>query len=199
MKKVKNMSSIVILISILMIILGIMFCLNPIGSSKLAIDMMSVFFFVAGVIDIYAHFKYKTLDTIFNRNGALIGVLEIIISIIAFTQKAMTAAMLSYMFSLYILFTGIELCEYSITMKKIDIEGWLMFMLFSIILIIDALILIFSPVGLVFDTLTMWIAVSLIFIGISLFMGAFRFKKQVHSYETKFKQYLSAYQEFFFE
>lgn len=199
MKKIKSMSNTVVFIAILMIILGIMFCVNPIGSSKIAIDLMSVFFLVIGVIDIYSHFKYKALDTVFNRNGALIGILEIIIAIIVFTQQAMTAIMLSYMFSLYILYTGIEMCEYSITMKKIGIEGWLLFMLFSIILIFDALILIFSPVGLAFETLTMWISISLIFIGIGLLMGAIRFKQQVYTYESKFKQYLNGFQSFFFE
>lgn len=199
MKKIKSMSNTVIFIAILMIILGIMFCVNPIGSSKIAMNMMAVFFFAVGIIDIYSHFKYKTLDAVFHRNGALIGILEIIIAIIVFTQQAMTAIMLSYMFSLYILYTGIEMCEYSITMKKIGIEGWLLFMLFSIILIFDALILIFSPVGFAFETLTMWISISLIFIGVSLLMGAIRFKQQVYTYESKFKQYLNGFQSFFFE
>lgn len=199
MKKVKIMSTNMIFIAILLIIQGIMFCINPIGSSKIAINMMAVFFFIVGIMDIYSHFKYKALDTVFHRNGALIGILEIVIAIIAFTQNELTAAMLSYMFSLYILYTGIEICEYSITMKKIGLEGWLMFLIFSIILIIDALILIFSPVGLAFETLTMWISISLIFTGISLLMGALRFKKQVYTYESRFKQYLSEVQNFFFE
>lgn len=198
MKKIKSMSNTVIFIAILMIILGIMFCVNPIGSSKLAIDLMSVFFLVIGVIDIYSYFKYKALDTVFNRNGALIGILEIIIAIFAFTQKAMTAAMFSYMFSLYILFTGIEMCEYSLTMKKMGIEDWLMFMVFSIIFIIDALIMIFSPVGLAFETLTLWISISLIFTGVSLLIGAMRFKNQVLKYDSKVKQFLSQYNDSFY-
>ena len=198
MKKIKSMSNTVIFIAILMIILGIMFCVNPIGSSKLAIDLMSVFFLVIGVIDIYSHFKYKALDTVFNRNGALIGILEIIIAIFAFTQKAMTAAMFSYMFSLYILFTGIEMCEYALTMKKMGIEDWLMFMVFSIIFIIDALIMIFSPVGLAFETLTMWIALSLIFTGASLLVSVLRFKVQVTKYDTKVKQFLADYNNSFY-
>ena len=198
MKKIKSMSSTVIFIGVLMILLGIMFCINPIGSSKLAIDLMSVFFLMIGVIDIYSHFKYRALDTIFNRNGALIGILELIIAIIAFTQKAMTAIVFSYMFSLFILFTGIEMCEYSLTMKKMGISDWLMFMIFSIIFIIDALMMIFSPVGLAFETLTMWISVSLIFAGTSLFVGAMRFKKHVIKYENNFKQFLSQYNDSFY-
>ena len=198
MKKIKSMSSTVIFIGILMILLGIMFCINPIGSSKLAIDLMSVFFLMIGVIDIYSHFKYRALDTIFNRNGALIGILEVIIAIFAFTQKAMTAIVFSYMFSLFILFTGIEMCEYSLTMKKMGISDWLMFMIFSIIFIIDALMMIFSPVGLAFETLTMWISISLIFAGTSLFVGAMRFKKHVIKYENNFKQFLSQYNDSFY-
>lgn len=198
MKKIKSMSSTVIFIGILMILLGIMFCINPIGSSKLAIDLMSVFFLMIGVIDIYSHFKYRALDTIFNRNGALIGILEVIIAIFAFTQKAMTAIVFSYMFSLFILFTGIEMCEYSLTMKKMGISDWLMFMIFSIIFIIDALMMIFSPVGLAFETLTMWISISLIFAGTSLFVGAMRFKNHVIKYENNFKQFLSQYNDSFY-
>ena len=175
MKKIKSMSSTVIFIGVLMILLGIMFCINPIGSSKLAIDLMSVFFLMIGVIDIYSHFKYRALDTIFNRNGALIGILELIIAIIAFTQKAMTAIVFSYMFSLFILFTGIEMCEYSLTMKKMGISDWLMFMIFSIIFIIDV-----------------------IFAGTSLFVGAMRFKKHVIKYENNFKQFLSQYNDSFY-
>ena len=198
MKKVQQMSLITIIIAVLMIIQGIMFCVRPVETSKIAIDFVAILFLVVGVLDIYGHYKYKTLDVVFNRNGALLGILEIVIAIFMFTQKAITAAMFSYLFSLYILFTGIEMCEYSLTMKKVGIDGWLMFMIFSIILIIDALIMLFSPVGLAFETLTMWISISLIFTGISLLVGALRFKGQVTKYDNKVKQFLADYNNSFY-
>lgn len=198
MKKVKQMTWLIIIISVLMIIQGIFFLAKPIESSSVAISLLSVLFLVVGIMDIYTHFKYKTLDVVFNRNGAILGLLEIVIAIFMFTQKAVTAAMFSYLFSIYILFTGISMCEYSLTLKKVGVEGWLMLMVFSIILIIDAVIMIFSPIQLAFETLTMWIALSLIFTGASLLVSVLRFKGQVTKYDTKVKQFLSQYNDSFY-
>ena len=198
MKKVKQMTWLIIIISVLMIIQGIFFLAKPIESSSVAISLLAVLFLVVGIMDIYTHFKYKTLDVVFNRNGAILGLLEIVIAIFMFTQKAVTAAMFSYLFSIYILFTGISMCEYSLTLKKVGVEGWLMLMVFSIILIIDAVIMIFSPVQLAFETLTMWIALSLIFTGASLLVSVLRFKGQVTKYDTKVKQFLADYNNSFY-
>ena len=198
MKKVKQMTWLIIIISVLMIIQGIFFLAKPVESSSVAISLLAVLFLVVGIMDIYTHFKYKTLDVVFNRNGAILGLLEIVIAIFMFTQKAVTAAMFSYLFSIYILFTGISMCEYSLTLKKVGVEGWLMLMVFSIILIIDAVIMIFSPVQLAFETLTMWIALSLIFTGASLLVSVLRFKGQVTKYDTKVKQFLSQYNDSFY-
>lgn len=198
MKKVKQMTWLIIIISVLMIIQGIFFLAKPIESSSVAISLLAVLFLVVGIMDIYTHFKYKTLDVVFNRNGAILGLLEIVIAIFMFTQKAVTAAMFSYLFSIYILFTGISMCEYSLTLKKVGVEGWLMLMVFSIILIIDAVIMVFSPVQLAFETLTMWIALSLIFTGASLLVSVLRFKGQVTKYDTKVKQFLADYNNSFY-
>lgn len=198
MKKVKQMTWLIIIISVLMIIQGIFFLAKPIESSSVAISLLAVLFLVVGIMDIYTHFKYKTLDVVFNRNGAILGLLEIVIAIFMFTQKAVTAAMFSYLFSIYILFTGISMCEYSLTLKKVGVEGWLILMVFSIILIIDAVIMIFSPIQLAFETLTMWIALSLIFTGASLLVSVLRFKGQVTKYDTKVKQFLSQYNDSFY-
>ena len=192
------MTWLIIIISVLMIIQGIFFLAKPIESSSVAISLLAVLFLVVGIMDIYTHFKYKTLDVVFNRNGAILGLLEIVIAIFMFTQKAVTAAMFSYLFSIYILFTGISMCEYSLTLKKVGVEGWLILMVFSIILIIDAVIMIFSPIQLAFETLTMWIALSLIFTGASLLVSVLRFKGQVTKYDTKVKQFLSQYNDSFY-
>ena len=57
------------------------------------------------------------------------------------------------------------------------------------IFIVDALIMIFSPVGLAFERLTLWISISLIFTGVSLLVGAMRFNNYVIKYDDKIKNY----------
>ncbi len=190
MKQLKQMTISTVLLAILMIVVGILFLVSPIQSSIATVRCIASLLIAIGIINIYSHFKYKQLEIVFNRNGFLIGIFEIILGIFMFRQEGFSIFVFSVMFSALLFFYAIEIFEYSITMKKMNVDGWLLTMILAIILIIDSIILMCMP-PLAFETLTLWIAYSLIFVGISTLIGIYRINKTVNNYKTSVENYIN--------
>ena len=191
MKTLKQMKTLTIITSILVIIIGIMFLAFPVSSSIAAIRTIAVMFMISGVIDIYSHFKYKNVETIVNKNSFIIGVFDIILGIFMIRQQGISVIMFSIMFSVFVFFSAIDLFEYSIMMKRIDVKGWLLLMIFSTLLIIDSIAMIANP-GLAFGTLVYWISFSLIFTGVATIISIITFDKKIKAHKEKLKEYIDS-------
>ena len=178
MKELKKMKIMTSIVGVLMIVVGILFCIYPITSSYAAVKAIAALFVVSGIINIVGHFQYKNLEMLLNRNGFLIGILDIIMGIVMFKEETISILALSIMFSMYVFFAAIEMCEYSVAMKRAGVDGWLLTMIFSILLIIDAVVMIAFP-GLAFGTMTFWVAFTMMFTGVSILVGVYKVSNAV--------------------
>jgi len=104
------------------------------------------------------------------------GILEFLIGVYLLSYPAISMTVLPFVVGFWLIFRGISVIAYSTELKAGGVRGWGWLMVFGILLTIFSFLIIMNPViGAVY--LVIWTAFSLIFMGISYIMLAFKLKK----------------------
>lgn len=131
---------------VLLMAAGVTAILNPsVALTSLAL-LIGISMLISGIIDLVIFAEtYK----LFTGSGWILadGILSVILSLILLCNHWITAALIPFVFGMWVLFTGIAKLISSLDMKRLGIPGWGWFTALGVLLIVFGVISFFKPVA----------------------------------------------------
>ena len=171
--------------AIVTLIVGIVFCVNPQGSSEFLALFAGILVIIAGVFDLFIYLK-NSGNPFVTHNELLTGVLKLIIGVFMFTHTETIITLISYIFSIYVIIDGIRNFDNSITLKKVNAGGWFINMILSLLLAAAGIVMLFNPMETA-GTAVVWMGVILIIDALSAIFTLIRLKQFGNEIRREFK------------
>jgi uncharacterized membrane protein HdeD (DUF308 family) len=119
--------------SVLFLILGIIFILNPSAVTTFISYIFGLSFILVGIVKIITYFSNKS--NIYNFE-LIIGIVALAIGIFVITCSSTISALFRIIIGIWIIYTGILRFVSSIRLKEVDIKMWPFLLIMSIVMII---------------------------------------------------------------
>lgn len=160
---------------ILMVIAGIV-CLGNQGLAYATLTMMvGIIMLISGISDIVMYANCRN-----NASGAgwflVDGILTILLSFVMIFDQFFTAMVIPFIFSFWLMMTGITRTLNSFDMKKIGVVGWGWMLALGILMIVLGFISLFSPISTAI-ALGMVVGIVFIFEGVNAVFKALFYNK----------------------
>ena len=171
----KKIKTNVVVDSILTIIIGVLFILMPTGSNTVLVNIIGVAVFCVGIVDIVYYIRSKVKVLLWSGD-LLAGILKCILGIFTITHTGFMLLIISYAFSIYLIIDGIHSLEQGIELAKASVSGWLLHIVFSILIILCGATLLFQPFS-ALQTAGIWLGISLLADGLVSLVTVHRLTK----------------------
>jgi len=181
-KKMKINTAVSALVTI---IVGVVFVMNPSASTRFLALFAGILVILAGVIDLIAYLRHSGNPYV-PHNELLTGVLKLIVGIFMLTHSATIISLISYVFSIYVIIDGIKGLDNVITLAKVKAGGWGVHLIFSLVLTIAGIVMLFNPIETA-STVMVWMGIILIFDGITALITLIRLKQFGKEIKRTFK------------
>lgn len=126
------------------LILGIIFIVNPTGSTRTIAYILGVVIIASGIYDFVMYFNGIGY-TLFNRYNLLTAIFKVLVGLVIVTHIDFTVNMFGFFFALYIISSSVNTFEESIVLKRVGASGWLVSLILSVIVIIMGVSMVFVP------------------------------------------------------
>ncbi len=135
-----------VLSGILLVVAGIFAIANPAAALTSLAFLIGLSMLISGVIDI----------VIYARGYALLagagwiladGILTVILSLFLLFKQVVTAAVLPFVFGMWIIFTGVSRAIGSFDLKRLGVRGWGWFLALGIVLVVLGLLCFCKPLA----------------------------------------------------
>lgn len=132
--------------SILLIIVGLMFWINPVGSSSMIISIVGIAVVVSGISDLIRYFSAR--DYVGFGNSALVtGIIKLVLGCYTYTHTGTLISLFSYIISIFILVSGINSMENAMQLRRSNVRGWLVSAILAGLVIFYGIYMLFRPFG----------------------------------------------------
>ena len=183
----KTLTKVLIVLSgILLIVTGIYVLASP-GATLLSMAwFIGLMTLISGVVKIINYFTAER-----GKEGAgwllFSAILDILFGIFYLGHQLIVAAALPFLFSAWVLFSGVNCILYSVDMKKVGFQRWWLLLVFGILMVLMGISSIMEPLQAVIAMTTM-VGIGFIIRGISQIIHLFRFGKL----EKAMKDYMNS-------
>lgn len=170
-----------LILGILLMITGIIIFIWPTQSYISMAIILPVAMILLGIVNVIMAFKEKYIR---GRGWlAVSGIIEVILGVLLLIYTDFSATLLPYFFGFWLLLRGINQIGLARELSSIRVSemGWSI--VSAILLLICALIVLFNPMFGI-TTIVLWVGVSFLMIGISLFAYSF----DLYSIKKKYKK-----------
>lgn len=166
-----------IITSILDLILGILFLVVPNTSGNVLCIIAGWFFIIGGIVCIAFYFSYGPL---FGGHALVLGIAMTFAGIFCLCNPEVVQGLLTFIFGVFIIIDGSASVADSIECARAHIAGWPIMLALSLIIVVFGVLSVFGP----YNTVMMFIGISLIIDGICGLVLAFKFSRCVHEAKT---------------
>lgn len=181
----KTLTKILIVLSGILLIIGGIYVLASPGATLLSMAwFLGLMVLMSGVMKLI---NYISEEHGKEGSGWLLfsSILDILFGIFYLGNNFLVASVLPFLFSAWVLVSGISCIMYSVDAKKFGFRLWWLFLVFGILMVLMGVSSIFEPMQAVIAMTTL-IGVGFIVRGITTFIRLFRFGK----FEKKVKRFI---------
>lgn len=161
--------------AVLTILIGVLFCIDPYGSSSTIAVIAGAVILCNGLFDIGRYIKAGAY-AYFLRSSLFTGILKCILGIFIFTHTGTMVTMFSYIFSIFIIANGITSLENAIQLARAEVSGWIVNLILAVLVIAAGAVMLFHPVGTAY-TMAIYIGIILIADGVIELFTLYRMRK----------------------
>lgn len=136
----------VYLTSVLAIVLGVVFLVNPVGASDLIAKALGAIVAIGGLIAVIIYFKNRN-DGFLAAGNLCIGILLICVGIFLISYSGITLTLLGFVMSVYLIIDGLVGVDSAIAMARSKRKGWSWHLVFSVVILAAGIIFLFRPFG----------------------------------------------------
>lgn len=166
-------------IGILFYIVGINCFLNPNMTLLSIAVLLGISMIVSGLIHFFIYCKWRKY---IQSAGWILGdaVLALLFGIIILTNQYLTASLVPYMFSMWLMFSSLLKVVHAFDLKDLGFSNWKTDLLFGILGLVLGFLTAFKPiVGAI--TISIMIGILLLYRGIMMFIDGFTIRKFIKS------------------
>lgn len=186
MEKIKNLFKKIridtIIRAILLLIMGIMFLVNPEESIVSATLVLSIFIIIDGVVSLFIYFFTSGFSLLFGTT--LLGsIFKILFGLLASTNLGLSSTLLSILFSIYLIVVSTNTIEESMYLKRVN-QHWVLSLILGIISLIGGITMLFLTPSSLLKVTGIITGVTLIITcieDISLVISMYKVKKKIES------------------
>lgn len=175
MEFIKKLSMNAVITAILTVVVGIVFIVNPSGSTDFIVMLLGVILLIAGIFDLIMYLK-NAGNPFVTRNELLTGVLKLILAVFILRKPDSIVTLISFMFSIYVIIDGLKGLSNAVTLGRIKAGGWIVNLILSIAIIIAGAVLLFNPMEAVGTAATI-MGIILVVDGLSALFTLIRLKQ----------------------
>lgn len=164
-----------VLNGVLMILMGLLFILFPYRASSTVAVIAGIAVLCIGVADVLRYltaggYAYYVQGSLFQ------GVIKIVLGIFILTHTDTMVALFSYVFSIFIIVSGVTCMENSMQLKRAGVSGWIFTLVLSIVETGAGIVMLFHPVGTA-STAAVVIGILLAVEGVTQLLTLYQMKK----------------------
>lgn len=130
----------------IIILVGLMFLVNPVGSSRLIITMAGVALLLSGIGDII-HFATGNDYYDFVKGSLVMGIIKALLGYYAMSHTYALLSLFSTVVAIFVLVCGINSMENALRLRQGDVLGWQVNAVVAVLVIIYAVTLLLRPFG----------------------------------------------------
>ena len=164
-----------ILNGVLTILMGLLFIIFPYSAGSIVVVIAGIAVLCIGIFDILRYFTAGGYSY-YVRGSLFMGVVKIVLGIFIFTHTDIMLALFSYVFSIFIIVSGVSSMENSVQLKQAGLSGWLLTMVLSVLVTAAGIVMLFHPIGAA-STASMLIGVILLADGATELLTLYQLKK----------------------
>ncbi|MDO5344690.1 MAG: DUF308 domain-containing protein [Lachnospiraceae bacterium] len=130
---------------VLTILMGLLFLIFPYSASNTVAVIAGIVVLCIGIFDILRYFTAGGYS--YYVHGSLfMGVVKCVLGIFIFTHTDTMVALFSYVFSIFIIVSGVTCMENSVQIKQAGVSGWLLTMVLSVLVTAAGIAMLFYPI-----------------------------------------------------
>ena len=123
MKEEKNIRVMWLVSAVMLMLAGVIAMLFPEQATKSLTIVITVFMLIAGIVQLMTFYVWR--DYIRTTNWILVdGLITTVLAIIILVTPALTTVMIPYIFSLWLLFSGLAKIASAYELKEYDLDDW---------------------------------------------------------------------------
>lgn len=164
-----------VLTGVFTIIVGILFCFNPYGTTGAVTVIAGIILLCSGLSDIVRHFTDYRVMSLLARSGLALGILKCVLGIFTFSHTEAVMTLFSYIFSLFIIVNGVSKIENAMMLSRAKVSGWAVNLILAILMVMAGFYMLFAP-DVAVATVSVWVGIILIADGIMTIATMHRIK-----------------------
>lgn len=161
----KFMQAVLLIIGVVLIFVGVVALVSPESTLLSIAFVLGLGLLVSGVGSILI---YATMRDFSLGGGWMLadGIITTLLALFLLFNPIKTAAVIPYIFALWVMFSGILKLVHSFEVKKLEVSGWLGMLLLGMVGVLLGFAALFNPIAAMI-TISILIGIFLIFQGIS--------------------------------
>jgi len=164
----------------ILVVVGLILFLFPEQISSVISTVVGIFFLVMG-ISIIVTYLAKRVEMVFGSNRLVIGAAFIALGIFVMMRADFVVSIIPFILGLIVLISGVNKLQNFIDLKRLNSDGGIVTLVFSILNIAFGIILIINPFDAAIALLKVT-GIALIFSGITDIVATFILQKQAKDY-----------------
>ena len=161
--------------SVLSLILGIIFIVDPIGASNSVALIIGIFVLASGICDMVRYFSNSGYPS-FIRGNLFVAIIKVILGIFIMTHTATVVTLFAYIFSIFIIVTSVNAIEGATQLKIANVSGWIINMILAVLVLCAGILMLFVPFEAT-ETASIIIGAALILDAVTMIYTMIRLKK----------------------
>ena len=157
------------------IIVGILFCFNPYGTTGAVTVIAGIILLCSGLSDIVRYFTDYRVMSLLARSSLALGILKCVLGIFTFSHTEAVMTLFSYIFSLFIIVNGVSKIENAMMLSRAKVSGWAVNLILAILMVMAGFYMLFAP-DVAVATVSFWVGIILIADGIMTIATMHRIK-----------------------
>lgn len=131
---------------VLLMLAGLMFLINPVGSSTLILSIAGVAVFLSGASDLLRYFTSGGYSG-FVHGSLLTGLVKAVLGLFLFTRPGALLSLFSYVVAVFVLVSGISSLENAMELRRFGARGWLVNAIVAVLVLLYGVSILLRPFG----------------------------------------------------
>ena len=176
----KSINKSVFVVPAVYIVLGLVMVIFPETTMKTFCFSLGAIAAVMGIINLVTYFSRDAVDFVY-RYDFVNGVLLIMLGLLFIVKMEMITELIPVLLGVLILANGIMKLQHAIDLKRIEFNGWLYVLVFSLLCLSVGAVCILRP-AFIATTLIILMGISFLFCGLTDFITLFFMSKKLKEY-----------------
>ncbi len=170
--------------TLLTILIGILFIVNPGGTTALIATVAGIVILVMGITDVTRYFTSGSYGFLYGSLSA--GIIKCVLGLFVLTHTATVITLLSYLISIFIIISGVNSLEGVVQLRRGGVRGWGVNLALALAFIAIGVLILIFPIDAA-SSMMVLVGVILVADGLSGMFIARRMRKIAKSYEDQIK------------